>query len=162
MEAQANLVERVDDLTAHERKTVVAVLLDLLATSHDARAGYEEAAKDVRDADLAQLFHSCAEEHAQAANALAKLLLSLDAEPRVPHSVGGELHRKVIALRGSLSHGDPASILPECERGEHYAITRFERALAMRMPLPIADTLLDLVTSCRERHAAFDRMRHPW
>ena len=74
----------------------------------------------------------------------------------------GELHRKVIALRGSLSHGDPASILPECERGEHFAIARFERALAMKMPLQVADTLLDLVTSCRERHAAFDRMRHPW
>jgi uncharacterized protein (TIGR02284 family) len=162
MEAQSHLVDRIDELTPHERRNVVASLHELLATSHDARAGYLEAARDVRDADLAGLFESCAAEHAEAANALAKLLLSLGADPRVPHTLGGELHRKVIALRSTLSHGDPAAVLPECERGEHVAIARFERALGLKMPLRVADTLLDLVTACRERHAAFDRMRHPW
>lgn len=162
MEAQTDLVERVEQLTPHERRNVVAALQELLATCNDAKVGYEEAARDVRDPELAQLLGGCAVEQEDAGKAVAELIVGMGAEPHLTHSLGAELHRRVIALRGSMSHGDPASILPECERGEHIAIGRYERALAMKMPLPIADTLLDLVTACRERHAAFDRMRHPW
>ena len=162
MEAHTELVERLDELSAHERRNMVAALQELFATCQDARAGYEEAARDVHDPQLAQLLAGCAVEHEDASKAIAKMLLDMEVEPHAAHSLGAELHRRMIALRGALGHGDPAGILPECERGEHIAIGRYERALGLKLPMKIADALLDLSTACRERHAAFDRMRHPW
>jgi uncharacterized protein (TIGR02284 family) len=162
MDMHTELIERIDDLAPHERKNVAAALQELLATCHDATLGYVEAAKDAKDPELSQLLSSCALEHEEAGNAIAKLLLEMNVEPHVTHSFGGELHRRLIALRSSLGHGEAASLLPECERGEHVAISRYEKALSLKLPIPIADTLLDLATACRERRAAFDRMRHPW
>lgn len=162
MELQTELVERIDDLTPHERKNFAAALQELVATSHDAKLGYEEAARDCRDQELAQLLRSCAAEHEAAGSEIAGLLLDLGVEPHVGHSFGAELHRRMIALRSMMTHGEPASILAECERGEHVAIARYEHALSLKLPMGVADKLLDLATSSRERRAAFDRMRHPW
>lgn len=162
MEVHTELVERIDDLKPHEKKNVVSALQELLATCYDAKAGYEEAARDASDAELSQLLKACAVEHEDAGNAIAKLLLEMGIEPHVEHSFGAELHRRLIALRSSVSHGQAVSILAECERGEHIAISRYERALLLRMPMTVADMLLDFTTACRERRAAFDRMRRPW
>lgn len=162
MQLQTDLVERIDDLAPHDRKNVAAALQELLATCHDASLGYEEAASDVHDPELSGLLATCANEHEEAGRAIATMLLEMGVEPHVVHSFGAELHRRIIALRSALGHGDAASILPECERGEHIAISRYEHALALKMPMKIAETLLDQATACRERRAAFDRMRHPW
>jgi len=162
MHPQPALVDRFDDLSIHERKNVAAMLHELLVTTRDAAAGYEVAARSVHDPALAHLLRGCAAERAEAAEELAGLLSTLGDERHDLPSVGGELHRGWIALRSALTHGDPAGIITECERGEHRAQVRYERALAQKLPMNIANVLLDQAETVREARAAFERMRHPW
>jgi uncharacterized protein (TIGR02284 family) len=162
MHPQPAFVERFDDLSMHERKNVVALLHELLVTTRDAAAGYESAARVVSDPALAGLLNGCAVERREATEELAGLLVNLGDERHDLPSVGGELHRGWIELRALLSHGDPSSILAECERGERLAVLRYDRALTQKLPVGIANVLLDQAESARESRAAFERMRHPW
>lgn len=162
MEPRTDLVERADELTPHERRNVIAALRELLTTCHDGKARYEEAAREADDPDLAGFLLSHADEYDRDARQLADLLVSFGGDTDVPPSLGGELHRRFMALRTAIAHGSPAGILAECERGEHLAIGRYERALQMRLPINVASVLLDQVETIRHRRAAFDRMRKPW
>jgi hypothetical protein len=42
------------------------------------------------------------------------------------------------------------------------ALRRYDRALAHKLPVGIANVLLDQAETVREARAAFERMRHPW
>jgi uncharacterized protein (TIGR02284 family) len=162
MHPQPVLVDRFDDLSIHERKNVAAMLHELFVTTRDAAAGYETAAKSVQDPALAHLLRGCAAERTEAAAELAGLLAALGDDRHDLPSVGGELHRGWIALRAALTHGEPAGVIAECERGEHMAQLRYDRALAHKLPMNIANVLLDQAQSVREARTAFERMRHPW
>ena len=156
------LVDRFDDLSPHERKNLVAMLHELHVTTRDAAEGYEVAAAAVKDPALVGLLTSFASERREASEELEGLLTNLGDERHELPSVGGEVHRGWMSLRGALTHGDPAGILAECERGEHFALVRYDRALAQKLPLGIASVLIDQAATVRESHAAFERMRHPW
>jgi len=162
MQPQPALVDRFDDLSLHERKNVAAMLHELLVTTRDAAAGYETAAASVQDPALAHLLRGCAAERKEAAEELAGLLANLGDERHDLPSVGGELHRGWIALRSALTHGDPSGILAECERGEHLALLRYDRALSLKLPMNVANVLIDQAESVREARGAFEKMRKPW
>lgn len=162
MHPQPALVDRFDDLAPHERKNVVAMLHELLVTTRDAANGYDVAARSVADPALANLLSGCAAERREAAAELEGLLAGLGDERHDLPSVAGELHRGWIALRSALSHGDPSGILAECERGEHRAQQRYDRALSEKLPVGIANVLIDQAQNVRESRNAFERMRHPW
>jgi uncharacterized protein (TIGR02284 family) len=159
---QPNLVERLEDLSVHERKNLVAMLHELHITIRDAAQGYESAASAVKDPALANLLRAFAAKRHEAAEELEGLLANLGDERHDLPSVGGELHRGWIALRGALTHGDPVGIITECERGEHLALGRYDRALTQKLPVGIANVLIDQAADVREGRAAFERMRHPY
>jgi uncharacterized protein (TIGR02284 family) len=157
------IVDRFDELTPHERKNAVAMLHELLATARDAAAGYAVAHRAVTDPDLAQLLNGCAADRREAAEELAGILASLGENTHQLPSVGGEMHRGWIALRGVAAHGGaPAGIIAECERGEHIALARYDRALAQKLPMTVANVLLDQQKTIRDTREALERMRHPW
>lgn len=163
MHARTEVVERVEELTSHERKNLVALLRELVNTAYDSSEGYNTAARAVRDPELADLFRGCAEDRRDMVRQLRELLVELGVDSAGPHpGVDAELHRSLIAFRGAVEHGDPAAILAECERGEHVALGRYERGLGEKMPQRVASVLLDHAALIRASHAAFERMRHPW
>ncbi len=162
MHPRTEIVERIEELTSHERKNLIALLHELLNTAYDASEGYDTAARVVRDPELADLFRSCADDRRDMVRQLRDVLADLG-EPAGPHpGVGAELHRTLIAFRGAVERGDATAILAECERGEHIALGRYERGLSEKMPQRIASVLLDHAALIRASHAAFERMRHPW
>lgn len=153
---------RPEELTIHERKNLGAILQELLDTVHDAADGYEAAAETVNDRSLSQLFREFAEDRRSAVAELQTHLADLG-QSTTPHpSVAAGVHRHLIAFRGALAGGLPAAILSECERGEHFALERFERALNLRMPERVASTVLDHAALIRRARTSFERMRHPW
>jgi uncharacterized protein (TIGR02284 family) len=162
MQPQTAIVDRVEDLTTHEQKNLVALLHELLNTAYDAGEGYDTAARAVRDRELADLFRSCAEDRRDMVVKLRELLAILGVQAGPHPTIGAEAHRVLIALRGLMEKGDATSILAECERGEHVALGRYERALRQKMPINVASVLLDQAALVRSSHAAFERMRHPW
>jgi uncharacterized protein (TIGR02284 family) len=163
MHHNPNIVEQLSDLTVHEQKNLIATLRGLHTTMRDAAAGYALAKEKVSDPSLREVLEETAAERAAAEKELEELLGRFGyAADDDPPSVSGELHRGWIALRSALSNGAPSDILGECERGEHAALHRYERALETKLPLEIANVLLDQAESVRNTRAAFDRMRHPW
>lgn len=162
MNIQTKICDRADELSAHERKNLIAALRELLDIAHDAAAGYQTAAAGVREPELAQLFRECAADRRQSVDALTDML-ALYGVRALPHaSFGGELHRGLIKIRAALADGQPSALLSECERGEQFALQHYERALTMKMPQAAASLLLDHAAMSRSARTAFERMRHPW
>ena len=162
MDPKADIVDRVEDLTVHERKNLVALLHVLVDTAYDAAEGYNVAANAVHDQNLRDLFRSCSDDRRDAVATLTGLLEELG-DTRGPHpSIGGELHSTLIALRGAMERGDATTILAECERGERVSVERYERGIAQRMPMRVASVVLDQLALARAAHTAFERMRHPY
>lgn len=159
---RTDIVERIENLTAHEQKNLVAALRELLDSAYNSAEVYFTAARAVRDTELQDLFRSFAEDRRDAVSTLRTILAELGVNTGPHPSISGELHQTLIAFRGAVEHGDPAAILAECERGEHFALGRYERALKLRMPMRIATFLLDQAALVRSAHRAFERMRHGW
>lgn len=162
MHPRAAIVDRMEDLTVHERKNLSALLHDILNTAYDSAEGYHTAATAVRNPELSEFFESCATDRREAISDLRKLLRDLGEEAGPRASLGGELHRALIAFRGAVERGDASAILAECERGEHNALRHYEHALEQKMPMQVASVLLDQASRVRSAHAAYERMRHPW
>lgn len=162
MQPHAAIVERIEELTVHERKNLVAALHDLVNAAYNAAEGYHAAAIAVRTPELQSFFEECAGNRRESGAKLGELLRELGEEAGAHPTLGGELHRALIAFRGVIEAGEPAAILAECERGEHNALGHYERALAQKMPMAVASVLLDQVTHVRSARSAYERMRHPW
>lgn len=162
MTPKPSIVDRVEDLTVHERKNLAALLHDLVNTSYDAAEGYAAAASAVADRALAEFFRDCARDRREALADLRALLGELGEEAHPHPSVAAELHRTWIALRGALEKGNAAAILAECERGEQAALRHYEAALQQKLPMRAAALLLGQASMLRSARSAYDRMRHQY
>ena len=156
------IVDQITELSSGARNNVVGMLLGLRNKCRDGARGYSEAARDVREPDLKGVFESFAAQRAKFADALDEMLLEFGVREEEHPSTLGELHRTWIAFRAALEHGNPASILAECERGEQAAISEYEALLRLTLPMNVEELLLDQLSESRNARSAFDRMRRPW
>lgn len=144
---------------ADHHDAVLAAVRSILDACRDGEHGYTQAANDVQDAGLKELFGIYASQRRGFAEAIEKLIPSLAAEPRRSESLGGRIHRRWLDIRATIDHGSAASMLAECERGENAARTRYEHALSLPMPSHLRETLLGHLTEIRLIHDQLDRMR---
>jgi uncharacterized protein (TIGR02284 family) len=153
---------KLEEMPLHDQKNVQAVLEHLATTAIDAARGYDLAALRIRDRELRGLFEGLAAQRRAHALALSAMLHENRRERATHGSVLASLHRAILELRAKLHHGDVATILTECERGEYAALGRYDLALQERLPQEVADLLLDQATEIRDTRKAFDEMRRPW
>jgi uncharacterized protein (TIGR02284 family) len=106
-------------------------LKNLIQILHDGRDGYRQAADQVQDVRLKDLFEMLATQRAQFAVELEPFLASTGEDN--PHEQGGTIsgavHRGWIDLKSSLTQQDAHSILAEVERGEDAAKQAYSDAL---------------------------------
>ena len=163
MDVMKESVDRLEDLSPHEQRNVIATLKELVSTQSDAADGYETVATQVNDAGLASLLVTYGARRRLFCEQLQRLLgEAAPSAPLVERSPLGKLHRHLIEMRGKVEHMHAIAALSECERGERVALMRYERALKQRLPMPIAVVLLDQIEEIRDARHDFDRMRHPW
>ena len=144
---------------ADHHDAVLTAVRSILDACRDGEHGYTQAANDVQDARLKELFTLYADQRRGFAGAIEKLIPSLAAEPRHADSLGGRIHRRWLDIRAKIDHGSAASMLAECERGENAARTRYEHALRLPMPTHLRETLLGHLAGIRLVHDQLDRMR---
>jgi uncharacterized protein (TIGR02284 family) len=143
----------------HDRTAARSAIGDVIAVCREGELGYAEAAKDVREPRLKELFTLFAEQRRLFADRLERHAIWIGGAPEPTPRIRGWIHRKWLDMRAGIDHGSAVTLLAECERGEHAAITKYERALSVPMPEDLRDILLEQVAEIRKAHDQLDRMR---
>jgi len=112
----------LNDSTVDKLQKLIRVNID----SHD---GFNEAAKEIKDSTLADLFRQLASERSALATELQNYVEWNGEEPEDDGSVAAAIHRLWIDIRGKLSGGDAYAVLAEAERGEDQIKHAYEDVL---------------------------------
>src|SRR5258707_5363598 len=88
------------------------------------------AAKEGKDAELAQVFNDYAAQRTQLMGEMRMRVRALNGDPDKHGSVTGTLHHGWIDLKAALSSNEPHAVLAECERGEDAAVKNYREALS--------------------------------
>jgi len=117
----------MSNTTSTNRKT----LKNLIQILHDGRDGYRQAAEQVKEPRVRDLFETLATQRAQFAAELEPLLAASgeDNPQDQGGTVSGAVHRGWIDLKSALTKQDVHSILEEVERGEDVAKKAYRDAL---------------------------------
>src|SRR5690349_15311219 len=143
----------------NDRAAARSAISDVIAICREGELGYTEAAKDVRAPALQELFKLFADQRRIFADTLERHAIWLGGAPEPTPRLRGWIHRKWLDARAGIDHGAAVTLLAECERGEHAALKKYERALSIPMPEDLRFILLDQIAEIRVAHDQLDRMR---
>lgn len=115
-------------------KNPVSVVNDLVEVCMDAEKGFHDAAKDVREQRLRDLFLAHSRQMGQFGKLLQEQVVKLGGEPRTHGTVAGTLHRTWMDLRAALNLHDSKLVIQECERGEAAILSHYDHALKTTLP----------------------------
>ncbi len=139
------------------QENIVSEMESLIALCRDGQAGYQDAARDVQDAELRSLFEDYAKQRAAFAQALGTTLVSFTRSVKPAQgTLAGTLHRGWLNLRQLLTGHDRHAILRECQRGEEAAASAYEKALQMHLP---ADVRAVVVRQSQAIHASLEKVK---
>jgi uncharacterized protein (TIGR02284 family) len=113
----------------HDETDAVAVVNDLISTSHDGATGFRAAAGAVVGVEAKRLLLERARRIDQATAELTEIVRRMGGEPSSHGHPTASLHRAWIALRAAFDGHNDDAILREVERGESEAIAHYRSAL---------------------------------
>lgn len=122
----------------------------------DSAKGFEEAAKDVKNTQLATDFRKWSQERSKQARDLAELVEINDGEVNREVSWLGSLHRSYMLLKAAISSDDDHAILTEAERGEDSIKEAYEDVLKESPGTTVNDLLQQQYSQVKATH---DRVR---
>lgn len=122
------------------RGEVFDQLNKLLTRNHDAEKGYQEAAENVKDAELKSLFLTQSRQRGEFAMELDREVKTLGGEPDSGTSLASDLHRAWINVKSTFASNDDKATVQECQRGDQEALDSYTSVLQET----------DLIASTRE------------
>jgi len=114
---------------ANTNDKLIDKLNHLIAIANDGRYGYENAAEDVKDDTLKQMFRQHSLERARYAEELKKEVSSLGGSPDKGGGPLGALHRTWMDIKSAVTAGDRETILKTCITGEEAAVNAYTEVL---------------------------------
>ncbi|RIV26769.1 PA2169 family four-helix-bundle protein [Fibrisoma montanum] len=122
------------------RGEILDQLNKLLTRNHDAEKGYQEAADNVKDAELKSLFLAQSRQRSEFGGELAREIRTLGGDPDNGTSFAADLHRAWINVKSTFANNDDKATVEECRRGDQEALDDYNTVLQET----------DLVASTRE------------
>lgn len=122
------------------RGEILDQLNKLLTRNRDAEKGYQEAAENVKDAELKSLFLAQSRQRGEFAMELDREVRALGGEPDNGTSLVSDLHRAWINVKSTFASNDDKATVQECQRGDQEALDSYNSVLQET----------DLVASTRE------------
>lgn len=119
---------------------LVATLNRLLRLCIASEKGFNVAAENVKNRGLKVMFKTYAQERAQFADILGKLVREFEGYPAEGGGLLAAAHRGWINIKAAMTIGQPATenvVLGEVARGEQVALRRYEDALRQELPSEI-------------------------
>lgn len=104
-------------------------LNDILAKSYDAEKGYKEAAEEVKNTQLKNMFLEYAQQRYDFGHQIKEEIRSLGGEIEKGDTVASKIHRAWMDLRAAFTGNDESAILKEAIRGEKNALSNYEDAM---------------------------------
>lgn len=124
---------RESNETSLNMKTIseetISVLNHLIEICGEGADGFAEAAKEVEQPELQQLFQRLSKQRLDFGVELSLCVRELGEEPDDSGSLAGKMHRGWIKLREALTSRDTHAVLAECERGEDRAVSAYRKAV---------------------------------
>ncbi len=111
----------------HEK--AIERLNHLIAIANDGKYGYENAAKDVKDITLQQMFRQYSLERNRYADEMKSEVAKLGGSPDKGGGPLGALHRTWMDVKSTMTSGDREAILKTCITGEEAAVKAYNEAL---------------------------------
>jgi uncharacterized protein (TIGR02284 family) len=108
---------------------VIDRLNHLISIANDGKYGYENAAEDVKDITLQQMFHQYSLERGRYADDLQREVGKLGGSPDKSGGPLGALHRTWMDIKSTVTAGDREAILKTCITGEEAAVKAYTEAL---------------------------------
>lgn len=142
--------QTLDDATVEK-------LQKLIRANIDAYDGFNEAAEEVDETQLASLFRQIASDRSEFASDLQEYVEWNGEEAEDDGSVAASVHRVWINIRGKINGGDPYVILAEAERGEDSIKESYEEVLKKTSGSAMNDVLM---AQYRVVKAGHDKIRN--
>ena len=101
----------------------------LIAIANDGKYGYENAAEDVKDATLKQMFMQYSRERGVYAEDLKREVARMGGSPDSGGGPLGALHRTWMDIKSTITSGDREAILKTCITGEEAAVKAYTEAV---------------------------------
>ena len=112
-----------------ENNKEIEQLNELIKIANDGKCGYENAAKDVNDATLKELFTQYSNERASMIVELKNEVLNLGGNPEAGGDTVGVLHRTWMDIKSTVTGGNPVEVLQTCITGEEAAVKAYNDIL---------------------------------
>lgn len=114
---------------ADTNNKITSTLNHLISIANDGKYGYENAAEDVKDITLKQMFQQYSSERASYAEDLKREVASMGDDPDKSGGPLGALHRTWMDIKAAVTSGDREAILKTCVTGEEAAVKAYNDAL---------------------------------
>jgi len=112
-----------------ENSSAIEKLNDLSARTYDAESGYKDAAENVSNPKLKELFKANAEQRYTFGHEIKDCISKLGGTPQKGGSLEGKAHQVWMDVRSAFATNDDAAILKEVNRGEEFTLKAYENAL---------------------------------
>ena len=137
----------------------VSVVHHLIERCKDGQVGYAHAAKDVEDQDLKQLFREYSVQRDTMITELQNELHQMGKTDDESTSLEGKIHRTWMDLSSALLSKDRKQVLNECERGEDYALSAYDKALKADLPGNLKTIVQKQYQQVKEAHDTIRDLR---
>ena len=134
-------------------------LEDLIEVNIDSGKGFNKAAEQIENRDIANYFRRCGERRRDFAGELQRIVGLNGEKPEDGGTVKGAAHRWWIGIRGTVQSGDEHAMLAEAERGEDAIKHQYEKVLRETTGSPLNHTLQRQYASVKSDHDTIRDMR---
>ena len=117
-------------------------LNELLERNYDSEKGFKEAANDVKNAQLKDLFMAKARERYDFGHELKSEIKTFGESPDKGSSTKSDLHRSWMNLKAKLSSDGEEAVLEECIRGEKAAVENYNEVIQENNFPPSTENML--------------------
>lgn len=140
-------------------KDTLSGVKSIIEINIDSSKGFQTAAENIENADIAGYFRQCSTRRAQFADQLSRVVDVNGVDSPDSGSVKGAIHRWWTDLRGTIQNGDEHAILAEAERGEDSIKGEYEKVLKNTAGSPLNAMLTDQYAAVKETHDTIRDMR---
>ncbi|MGM9508763.1 MULTISPECIES: ferritin-like domain-containing protein [Larkinella] len=131
----------------------------LLTRTRDGERGYQEAAENVKDAELKSLFLTQSRQRNEYATEIDREIRTLGGDPENSTSLTADLHRAWINIKTTFTGNDDKAVVEECKRGDGQALEDYQEIL---QSTSLAASTRELLLRQKERiesaHASMARL----
>jgi uncharacterized protein (TIGR02284 family) len=154
------VAKRKPPIMSTDIKHDIKVLNGLIETTLDSAHGYQDAAKEAKNAAYKSLFERRGMQRKQLTAELQTEVRKLGGDPEDDGTILASAHRVFLNLKSSVT-GDDQSVVNEVERGEDHIKAKYEDALKdSALSAPVKETISRAYVSVKADHDQVSELKH--